>query len=97
MFQWTLLCCRTLFTGADRKFIEDCRFFFLATADADGRPDCSFKGGPPGFVRVPEPDLLVFPDYRGNGMLRRRQSERSPACANVEHGHSRTAALAIAD
>ena len=27
------------------------RFFFLATADAEGRPDCSFKGGLPGFVR----------------------------------------------
>ena len=26
--------------------------FFLATADAEGRPDCSYKGGAPGFVRV---------------------------------------------
>ena len=26
--------------------------FFIATADADGAPDCSYKGGDPGFVRV---------------------------------------------
>ena len=51
-------------------FIASLRFFFLATADADGRPDCSFKGGAPGFVRVMAPDLLVFPDYDGNGMFK---------------------------
>ena len=44
--------------------------FFLATADADGRPDCSYKGGSPGFVRVVEPDTLAFPDYDGNGMFK---------------------------
>ncbi len=46
------------------------RPFFLATADANGQPDCSFKGGVPGFVRVPAPDLLIFPDYDGNGMFK---------------------------
>ena len=45
-------------------------FFFLATADAEGRPDCSFKGGPPGFVRVVGPGELAFPDYDGNGMFK---------------------------
>ena len=45
-------------------------FFFLATADAEGRPDCSFKGGLPGFVRVTAPDELAFPDYDGNGMFK---------------------------
>ena len=61
---------RDRFTNEDKAFIESASFFFLATADAEGRPDCSFKGGPPGFVRVPEPDLLVFPDYDGNGMFK---------------------------
>jgi len=46
------------------------RFFFLSTADAEGRPDCSHKGGLPGFVRVSEPDEIVFPDYDGNGMFK---------------------------
>lgn len=58
------------FTEADAAFIQAQSFFFLATADADGRPDCSYKGGAPGFVRVLAPDLLVFPDYDGNGMFR---------------------------
>ena len=58
------------FTEAEKAFVEGCSFFFLATADAEGRPDCSFKGGLPGFVRVVAPDLLVFPDYDGNGMFK---------------------------
>lgn len=61
---------RDLFNEDDAAFIGGLGFFFLATADAQGRPDCSFKGGPPGFVRVAAPDLLVFPDYDGNGMFR---------------------------
>jgi predicted pyridoxine 5'-phosphate oxidase superfamily flavin-nucleotide-binding protein len=61
---------RTAFTDADREFIESVRFFFLASADADGRPDCSFKGGLPGLVRVTAPDELAFPDYDGNGMFK---------------------------
>lgn len=42
--------------------------FFLATADADGRPQCSYKGGDPGFVRVLDERTLAFPNYDGNGM-----------------------------
>lgn len=61
---------RDRFTEGDAAFIEAQTFFFLATADADGRPDCSFKGGPPGFARIAAPDLLVFPDYDGNGMFK---------------------------
>lgn len=61
---------RDRFTDDDAAFIAAQGFFFLATADADARPDCSFKGGPPGFARVVAPDLLVFPDYDGNGMFK---------------------------
>ena len=61
---------RERFNDADKAFVEALPFFFLATADAQGRPDCSFKGGPPGFVRVAAPDLLIFPDYDGNGMFK---------------------------
>lgn len=60
----------TQFTSADKEFIEASSFFFLATANAQGEPDCSFKGGAPGFVRVIAPDLLVYPDYDGNGMFK---------------------------
>ena len=61
---------RAAFTEGDRALIEGALFFFLATADAEGRPDCSFKGGMPGFVRVTGPDELAFPDYDGNGMFK---------------------------
>lgn len=60
----------TAFTEEDKSFIESAMFFFLATADAEGRPDCSFKGGMPGFVRVTGQSELVFPDYDGNGMFK---------------------------
>ena len=61
---------RTRLTDDDCRFIEASSCFFLATADVEGRPDCSYKGGQPGFVQAPEPDLIVFPDYDGNGMFR---------------------------
>jgi predicted pyridoxine 5'-phosphate oxidase superfamily flavin-nucleotide-binding protein len=60
----------TRFTEHDRAFIESSIYFFLATADAKGRPDVSFKGGPAGFVRITAPGELAFPDYDGNGMFR---------------------------
>ena len=61
---------RTQFTADDKAFIESLPYFFLATADAQGRPDCSYKGGMPGFVRVTGPSELAFPDYDGNGMFK---------------------------
>jgi len=61
---------RTAFSDEDKAFIESVGFFFLATADAKAHPDCSFKAGPPGFVKVIEPDVLAFPDYDGNGMFK---------------------------
>src|SRR5215475_8721426 len=61
---------RAAFTDDDKTFIEGVSYFFLATADAEGRPDCSYKGGIPGFVRVTGPTELAFPDYDGNGMFK---------------------------
>ena len=59
---------RQAFTDEDRAFIAAQRCFFLATADAEGHPDCSYKGGDPGFVRVLDERTLAFPSYDGNGM-----------------------------
>ena len=61
---------RERFTDADKALVESAPFFFMATADERGRPDCSFKGGLPGFVKLPTPDQLVFADYDGNGMFK---------------------------
>src|SRR6186997_2721490 len=52
----------------DRAFIEARDMFFLATADAEGRPQCSYKGGDPGFVKVIDEKTIAFPSYDGNGM-----------------------------
>lgn len=61
---------RAAFTDEDQAFIQRCRMFFIATADAEGQPDCSYKGGLPGFVRVLDPKTLAIPDYDGNGQYR---------------------------
>jgi len=61
---------RNRFNESDKAFIESAGFFFLATASPDAQPDCSFKAGPKGFVKIVAPDLLVFPDYDGNGMFK---------------------------
>ncbi|MGE0487243.1 MAG: pyridoxamine 5'-phosphate oxidase family protein [Gammaproteobacteria bacterium] len=50
-----------------KAFIESRDMFWLATVDEHGRPQCQYKGGAPGFVRVIDPKTLVFPSYDGNG------------------------------
>lgn len=53
----------------DRAFVERADMFFLATADGQGSPTCSYKGGDPGFVRVVDERTIAFPHYDGNGMF----------------------------
>jgi predicted pyridoxine 5'-phosphate oxidase superfamily flavin-nucleotide-binding protein len=53
----------------DRSFIEARDMFFIATTDEEGQPQCSYKGGDPGFVRVVDERTLAFPVYDGNGMF----------------------------
>ena len=58
------------FTDADRAVVEGAHMFFLATADDAGWPDCSYKGGRPGFVRILDERTLAWGDYDGNGQFR---------------------------
>ena len=51
-----------------KELIESRDMFFLATADENGQPTCSYKGGNPGFVKVVDEHTLAFPNYDGNGM-----------------------------
>ena len=53
----------------DGAFIAARDMFFLATADEEGFPTCSYKGGDHGFVRVLDEHTLAFPVYDGNGMF----------------------------
>ena len=58
------------FNSSDLEIINKAPLLFLATASPDGRPDCSVKGGNPGFIKILDPHTLMFPDYDGNGMYR---------------------------
>ncbi len=61
---------REALSAGDRAVVEAADMFFLATADPAGNPDCSYKGGDPGFVRVVSDTELAWPDYDGNGQFR---------------------------
>jgi uncharacterized protein len=65
-----------------RRFIELSPIALLATAGADGRCDCSPRGGPPGFARVLDERRLAVPDYTGN----RRQDSHSNVLENPHVG-----------
>ena len=60
---------RATIDADDKAFIEARDMFFLATADEHGFPQCSYKGGDPGFVRVLDESTIAFPCYDGNGMF----------------------------
>ncbi len=74
---------RCAFRDEDRAFIESRPLLFLATADAEGHPDCSYKGGQPGFVRVVGPAALEFPSYDGNGQFRSLGNVRANAAVGL--------------
>ena len=51
------------------RFIMGQEFVFISTADANGECDASFRAGHAGFVEVLDEKTLIFPEYRGNGVL----------------------------
>ncbi len=52
----------------DKQFIEARDMLFMASVDEHGNPNCSYKGGDPGFIRVVDERTIAFPSYDGNGM-----------------------------
>jgi predicted pyridoxine 5'-phosphate oxidase superfamily flavin-nucleotide-binding protein/truncated hemoglobin YjbI len=52
-----------------KEFIAGIEVLFIATSDKHGECDCSFRFGKPGFVRALSDNYLVYPEYRGNGVL----------------------------
>jgi predicted pyridoxine 5'-phosphate oxidase superfamily flavin-nucleotide-binding protein len=51
------------------QFIGRQEMVWIATADVHGECDCSFRAGPPGFVRVLDDRTVRYPEYRGNGVM----------------------------
>jgi predicted pyridoxine 5'-phosphate oxidase superfamily flavin-nucleotide-binding protein len=52
-----------------REYISQQEMIFIATSDAHGECDASFRAGSPGFVRVLDERTLMYPEYRGNGVM----------------------------
>jgi len=51
-----------------REFILHQELVFIATADARGECDFSFRAGEPGFVQVLDGRTVIYPEYRGTGV-----------------------------
>ena len=58
------------FSDTHAAFVEARDMFFIASTDKQGFPDCSYKGGDPGFVRVVDESTIAFPVFDGNGQFR---------------------------
>ncbi|WP_243450169.1 pyridoxamine 5'-phosphate oxidase family protein [Neobacillus terrae] len=42
---------------------------FIATADSSGNSDSSFRAGSLAFVRVIDDKTIIYPEYKGNGVM----------------------------
>jgi predicted pyridoxine 5'-phosphate oxidase superfamily flavin-nucleotide-binding protein len=51
------------------KFISNQEMVFISTADKKGECDCSFRFGTAGFVHVVDSHTVLYPEYRGNGVM----------------------------
>ena len=51
------------------QFIAEQEMVFISTSDLEGHCDTSFRSGHAGFVAILNKKTLLFPDYRGNGVL----------------------------
>jgi uncharacterized protein len=58
------------FSDHDRALIEGATMVYLATSDSEGWPDCSYKGGHAGFVRLTAANELSIAIYDGNSQYR---------------------------
>ena len=52
-----------------QKFISEQEMVFLSTADAKGECDASFRAGPKSFVKVLDNNTIIFPEFKGNGVM----------------------------
>ncbi|WP_045523347.1 pyridoxamine 5'-phosphate oxidase family protein [Neobacillus niacini] len=51
------------------EFISKQVMVFIATADSSGNCDSTFRAGSVGFVRVIDKKTLIYPEYKGNGVM----------------------------
>ena len=92
---------RTAFTAEDRAFIESRPLFFLATADASGRPGLLVQGRRARLRPGDDDDELAFPELRRQRHVpqprqRPRQPARWPCCSSTSSGPTACASTARA-
>src|SRR5699024_8860068 len=51
------------------QFIQRMQFLFISLSGKSGHCDSSCKAGGPGFVYVVDEKTLMYPEYRGNGVM----------------------------
>jgi predicted pyridoxine 5'-phosphate oxidase superfamily flavin-nucleotide-binding protein len=54
---------------AMQAFLARQEMMFVATSDAKGESDSSFRAGHPGFVKALDERTIAYPEYRGNGVM----------------------------
>jgi radical SAM superfamily enzyme YgiQ (UPF0313 family)/predicted pyridoxine 5'-phosphate oxidase superfamily flavin-nucleotide-binding protein len=52
-----------------QEYIARQPLFFVATSDSRGNCDCSLRAGRPGVIRVVDERTVIYPEYRGNGVM----------------------------
>jgi|GEM_PF-293361 len=52
-----------------QEYIARQTLFFLGTSDSRGNCDCSLRTGKPGIMRVVDERTVIYPEYRGNGVM----------------------------
>ncbi|MDT8861601.1 pyridoxamine 5'-phosphate oxidase family protein [Alkalihalobacillus sp. MEB130] len=52
-----------------QKFIQTQEMMFISTSDSKGNCDSSFRAGEQGFVRILSEKMIMYPEFRGNGVM----------------------------
>jgi predicted pyridoxine 5'-phosphate oxidase superfamily flavin-nucleotide-binding protein len=52
-----------------QDWITQADTFFIASYHLEKGADASHRGGDPGFIRIMNPNRLIFPDYTGNNLF----------------------------
>ncbi|GIN23285.1 pyridoxamine 5'-phosphate oxidase family protein [Siminovitchia fordii] len=52
-----------------QKWIRNADTFFIGSMNTAGKLDASHRGGSPGFIKVTNENVILFPDYFGNSMF----------------------------
>jgi len=52
-----------------QDFITKQEMMFISTADSKGECDASFRAGDAGFVKVLDKHHILYPEYKGNGVM----------------------------